>query len=95
MEKTLSKRFRSYEDNTIYIFREYALFNGFFEPASLKWKKYFDITDNIEIIQQAICKRKYKEIVLNDQDCSDYDTRIDLIRKSFDSILPEKSQFEL
>jgi len=95
LEKTLSKKFRSYEDYTHYIFREYALLNGLFEPASSSSKKYFDITDNIEVIQNAIKNEKYKEIVLNDQDCSDYDDRINLIRKSFDFILPEKSQFEL
>ncbi len=96
LEQTLAKRFRSYEDYTHYIFREYALLNGFFEPvSSSNSKKYFDITDDIETIQKSIRNKKYKIIVINDQDCCDYDKRIDLIRRSFDSILPEKSQFEL
>lgn len=96
LEKTLSKRFRSYEDYTHYVFREYALLNGFFEPVSSTFSKhYFDITDDIEIIQKSIRTQRYKEIVLNDQDCFDYDKRIELIEKSFEYILPEKSQFEL
>ena len=49
---------------------------------------------DIEEICSAIQKQKYKEIVLNDAECADFDERMQKIVAAFESILPKKSGFE-
>ena len=49
---------------------------------------------NIDEICSSIKNQKYKEIILNDSACDDFEYRMKSIVKSFEYILNEKSEFE-
>ena len=94
--ETIKNRYRTNEDISHYIFREYNIFNNKIKTSyKNKKRKYFDISDNLENLLEHIRNQKCSEIVINDQLCEDYQHRIDLIRDSFEIILPKKSIFEL
>ncbi len=96
LERNLCRRYRSFEDLSHFVFREYNLFQGEFEVRKpCEGRKYFNISDNINEIVDAIENQKYTEIVLNDQPCPDFKERSLKIRHSFSKILPEKSSFEV
>lgn len=94
LEQTMANRFRSNEDINQYLFRYWQLCKGKFHPENPKrQKKYFTIGQS-DLICEAILKRKYKEIVINDESVDDYDKKINDIKNAFEKILPNKSSFE-
>lgn len=93
---TIKNKYRTNEDISHYIFREFNIFNNKIKISyKNKKRKYFDISDNLDGLLDHIANQKCSEIVINDQLCEDYQHRIDLIRDSFEIILPKKSIFEL
>ena len=93
---TMRSRFRSDSDVNQWLFRYWQLCKGEFAPVSpCKGKAYFDMTYPVEQICRAIRDRNIKEIVLNDNDVPDFAIKMEKIRQAFESILPEKSSFEL
>lgn len=96
LTETMHSRFRSENDVNQWLFRYWQLCKGNFYPINpQKDRKYFELDSNIEEICLSIKKQKYKEIVLNDAECKDFDERMKKLVEAFDSILPEKSNFEL
>ena len=97
LNKTIYSRFRSENDVNQWLFRYWQICKGTFYPINPKKdRKYFEINMNIKEITDAIKNKKYKEIILNDAECnSDFESRMNAIVHSFESILPEKSEFEL
>lgn len=95
LHNTMKSRFRSMSDVNQWLFRYWQLCKGNFFPSSVKKKRYFSFEDKIEEIVGAIKSQKYSEVVLNDAPCSDYDEKIRQITLAFDSILPDKSSFEV
>ena len=96
LTQTMQNRFRSEQDVNQYLFQDYRFCTGEFYPIHPnKSKMCFNLNDNIETISTSIKKQKYKQIVLNDCDCEDFDLKIKEINSAFESILPEKSTFEL
>ena len=51
--------------------------------------------NNCSEIVNSILTQKYKEIVINDNDVSDYDVVMQKIEDAFNTILPNKSNFEI
>lgn len=95
LEETLKNRYRTEQDLTHYLFREYAIFNGNFVPVNNQERRYmYDYSHDISQLAEAIKQHKYCEIVLNDHECDDYEIRMEIIRQAFEFILPEKSIFE-
>ncbi|MCR5606428.1 MAG: Stealth CR1 domain-containing protein [Treponema sp.] len=95
LNATIHSRFRNENDVNQWLFRYWQLCKGNFYPINpTKDRKYFELNMNIEEICSAIRNKKYKEIVLNDSECVDFNERMHKIVESFDFILPEKSQFE-
>ena len=89
-------RFRSENDVNQWLFRYWQLCKGTFYPINpRKDRKYFELDMDINEICSAIKKGKYKEIVLNDVDCKDFDYRMEKISQAFETILPKKSNFEI
>lgn len=94
---TSANRFRDPSDYTPELFRTWQICQGNFAPYNtykdtkmfplmLKWKKAID----------AIRGQKYSLVCLNDnKHIRNYDEVMSLIRDAFESILPEKSSFEL
>lgn len=95
LESTMLSKFRSENDVNQWLFRYWQLCKGDFYPINpQKDRKYFELDMNIEEICSSIKNQKYKEIILNDAECDDFDDRMKKIVEAFDSLLPEKSGFE-
>lgn len=96
LNETIHSRFRDENDVNQWLFRYWQLCKGDFYPINPKKnRKYFEINMNIKEISDAIKNQKYKEIILNDAECnSDFESRMNAISHAFESILPEKSEFE-
>ena len=92
---TLSNRFRSPFDVTQYIFREWALLSGKFNPVNNhKGRNYFGLDRNTQEICDALLSSKFHEIVINDRPVDNYNEKIERIKKAFEKKFPEKSGFE-
>lgn len=96
LNSTMKSKFRNISDVNQWVFRYWQLCSGNFTPTTLKDKHFFSLSDDINEIVAAIRKQKYSEIVINDsQEVENYEKKINDIRDSFNSILPEKSKFEI
>ena len=94
IDVTSRNRFRSYYDVSEYLMRYWNLVEGKFIPSKDIGKK-FDIGKDMEKIKKAIEKQKYKVTCFNDSiENIDFEYCKSEIIKSFEKILPEKSQFE-
>ena len=94
--QTMKNRYRTSNDNTFCVFRRLNMYNGNFVPVNNEYqRKLTDINKNIESICNNIRHCSVREIVINDSICNDYESRMKKVVEAFDSILPEKSSFEL
>ena len=61
-----------------------------------KDKKNYDLRDtNIEQIASDIKNQTYKEIIINDSEVQNFESLMNILKESFDYILPKKSSFEI
>ena len=97
---TTQNRFRTRYDVNQYLFTEYMLCKGTFCPDKYG-KKGFDYNlgdengGNIDQVCLEIKKQKYKTICLNDVYVNNFDETKKKINDALNSILPEKSAYEL
>jgi len=96
LHTTSSNRFRSLNDLTPELFRTWQICSGDFQPLNTyKDTKMFPLMVRPKEAARAIRERRYTLICLNDNvHIRDYDKVMDDIRQAFESILPEKSDFE-
>lgn len=96
LHNTSNKKFRSKEDVNQYLFSWNHVLKGDFEPAKEKNGKYYMIKkDNTELLK-TIKMQKSKMICINDSDENmDFEKTQKELMEAFESILPEKSQFEI
>lgn len=91
--QTMGSRFRSLADVNHWLFRYWRIAKGDFIPTNIrKGIKVCNINDNR--ITQFILLKKYKELVINDDECLDFDKRVSTIAVAFEELLPNKSSFE-
>ena len=96
LTETVKTRFRSFGDVNQWLFRYWQLCSGRFFPCNMnRGRKYFSVDGDISEIVSSIAMSRYKEIVLNDAECSDFDERMEKIKAAFELLLPEKSSFEV
>ena len=95
-ETTQESKFREPTNINQWLFRYWNLMEGNFVPTNLnKGRKYFTLGENFNQMCSDIKNQKYKEVVIND---GGYDMSVEEEKKllqSFNSILPEKSEFEI
>jgi hypothetical protein len=93
---TMRHRFRSKDDVTIYLIREWQKLSGAFSPFNRhKIFGYFKITNDNRKLIRTIRRQKKKLICINDSQ-SDVDVKRAQkeLRRAFESILPQPSAFE-
>ena len=98
LSETMNQKFRSTSDVNQWLFKIWTLCKGKFYPVNpFKSKKYFSFDNDYKEICSAICTQKYHEIVINDcgKNSKNFDLYVKEISNAFESILPEKSSFEL
>lgn len=94
-----SHKFRDMASPNHFIFTYWQYVTGRFTPRNVKYGKYY----SIHYIQDAknaaddIISKKYKMMCLNDtvMDGSDFDQIKHIVNKALDSLMPEKSSYEI
>jgi hypothetical protein len=102
LEQTSASRFRNCNDVNQYLFRYWQLIKGNFVPISMKDTQYITL-DMDELrsgkVTRLITSEKYSMICLNDSDTilteDDFREAKRIIQDAFQTILPNKSGFEL
>jgi len=101
LHQTCLSKFRNMTDFNQWLFRDWQLAIGNFEPRSIKFGKRFETDDNdyLNKITDYIEKQKGTVICINDSDSKmtfdEFTHAKNIINNSFEKILPEKSEFEM
>lgn len=96
LDEVSKHKFRSCDDVSQYIFREWQMMSGNFVPTDLLKKFcYITIGNNLEKAEKIIRNQKRKMICLNDTDEEiDYEAVKSALSNALESIMPESSSFE-
>ena len=96
LRETSSHRFRSRDDVTDYLVRDWQKLTGNFHARNIrKDLTYFAISEDNRRLCQTIERQRKKIICINDgNEGIDFDRAMDELRSAFDTILPERSGFE-
>ena len=97
LEKTSSNRFRSSTDYSPELFRTWQICRGNFMPYNTyKDTKMFPLMVKPKQAVQTIRNQEYSLVCLNDNKrIRNYEQLMEELKAAFESILPEKSSFEL
>lgn len=99
LDETCKHKFRTPLDVNQWLFQDWQIASGKFYPRNKNFGKNFNFTDNNaynNCILECIRKQKYKMICINDSaEIKNFDTIKKELCKTFDVILPNKSEFEL
>lgn len=97
LAETSVNRFRALNDYTPELFRTWQICRGNFEPYNTySDTKMFPLVIKSRQAVQAILNQSYSLICLNDHvRIRNYDRVMEALGNAFESILPEKSGFEL
>lgn len=91
-----SNRFRSTDDVTQYLFREWQKLSGNFVPCNVQKNfKYFEMTGDIKKLSHILKAKKKRIICINDGEISrDFDRIKEQLAEIFEQHLPHVSSFE-
>ncbi len=94
-EQTISHRFRSKEDISLWLVRYFQIVTGDFSPRSIHFGKIYKFSD-INNIKKEILKKKHKVFCVNDVEMTDdeFIKNSEILKKSFEIMLSQKSTFE-
>lgn len=97
LTRTSANRFRASDDYTPELFRTWQICEGKFEPYNTYLDtKMFPLMIKRDKAIEAIEKQKYTLVCLNDNiRIPDYENVMKRVEEAFETILPEKSGFEL
>ncbi|MBO4678486.1 MAG: hypothetical protein J5626_02355, partial [Lachnospiraceae bacterium] len=94
-ERTYQNHFRSWDDITQHLIRDYQLCEGKFYPRKKKGR-FFEIGKHTENIVKAISEGRYAFICLNDDsEAIDFKENKRIIIEAFEKKYPQKSSFEI
>ena len=96
LTQTMSTKFRSADNVTLYLFREWQKLTGNFTPRNVHGDlAYYNIGQNDRKMLKAITKQTRKFLCLNDGHfVSDFEQTKMQLQNAFNQILPEASSFE-
>ena len=96
LDEVCRNRFRTSFDVNQYVMKYWQYMEGKFVPQSPYIGRFYTIGLHDKQIHSAIRGQQYKMICINDtSDVGDFEKQKRRIIESFESILPEKSSFEL
>lgn len=94
LDATCSHRFRNDQDVNQYIFRYWRLAAGDFVPHGVLGK-YVNMSEDNAPIFRAVRQQTAKLLCINDKDnAADFDVEKQKLIDAFETVFPEKSQFE-
>lgn len=97
LDATSRHRFRDFKnDVNQWLLKEWQICKGEFVPRSTKIGKAYRVEDlkGAEVAAEALKKRKYKMICVNDHLDGMDDTVMKVLTQAFEEVFPEKSGFE-
>ena len=95
LDKTCKSTFRSKNDVSQYVFKDWQIAEGKFYPADVKNGQFYNITNDNSNIIEDIKQGKHKMICLNDSENIDnYEKEKEIINKAFEEKLSSKCSFE-
>ena len=90
-----SHRFRSKDDLSHWLMKQWMICQGKIFPRSYRWGKHFELGADNRRIYDAIRKQRYISICLNDSsDEIDFEKTREQLTQVFMELLPEKSSYE-
>lgn len=97
LEEVATHRFRSKEDVTPYLFREWQKLSGNFYAKNItRHFRYFNVENENSRILKALKNPRIKVICINDaNDKIDFEKAKQELLQGFEEILPEKSSYEI
>ncbi len=97
LSKTSSHKFRSIEDITPYLIREWKKLKGEFVPTNLLRRfSYYNLTSRNDKLINDIKKQKSSTVCINDSNVYiDFESVKTEISSAFETILPQKCSFEI
>ena len=97
MDRTSAHKFRVLTDANQWLFRNWQVCSGRFEPQDTRIGYYESIEqkDQLDRAVKAILSGKYKLVCPNDAGMEDFDLLKKELQEAFSRILPEKSGFEI
>ena len=96
LDKTSSDRIRAGENVNQWLFRYWQFVTGKYSPSKLNRGRFFSIGRDDEQIEKAILSRTYPMVCLSDDDINlDFETEKEKIKGYLETILPNKSSFEI
>lgn len=97
LDETCSHRFRSPEDVSQVVLKNWQLMKGTFTPYNKrKFGKVFLIEQDLQEIRNVLLNQKYKAVCLNDDPAiQDFDGTKQKLIEIFEQVFPEKSSFEI
>ena len=98
LDKTCSHRFRDFKnDVNQWIMKEWQICKGNFAPRNINCGKLLTIETSEDAVKavKVLKRNKYKMICINDHVQGSEKDAMNTIIQAFDSIFPDKSQYEL
>ena len=96
MEQTISHKFRNNADVNQWLMRYWQFAKGDFYPGNVLFGKCYSIGPHDSQIADAIKNGSYKILCLSDDSVDlEFEKEKEFIKTQLDSILPEKSSYEL
>ena len=97
LNKVSKDKFRTPVNVNQYLFKIWDICTGRYTPTNYKKSKYIELTEkNYKNAARDIRNQKYVQMCLNDVDCTvEFEKIKNEINEAFESILPEKSSFEI
>lgn len=96
LRRTGTHRFRSREDLTHWLMKDWQLCTGNFAPRRCRWGRHFELdADSGQAICRSIERQTYRMVCLNDSTAQlEMDALQKELAQSFERILPEPSGYE-
>lgn len=95
LEKTIDNKFRSKDDITHWILKNWRECSGNICPRSTKWGIHLELGVDDKKIKKVITNSSYKAVCINDSDNSiDFEIEKSQLLNVFRAKFPEKSQYE-
>lgn len=96
LDKTSRSRFRTNENVTQWLIKNWQFMKGQFEPISPKYTEYYGLGSAIADITKDIKENKHKVICINDTDMNyDFEKAKSEVIRAFEEKFPRKCSYEL
>lgn len=93
VDNTIRQNFRSVQDVTMLLFRDYQLETGNFSIRSPKFSKYF-VLNQAKEVKEELVRQKHSLLCINDAGTTNYEDNAKILQKALEEKFNGKSNFE-